>query len=278
MQEIIDKETSIEDKIYEINGIQVMLDSDLAELYNCKNGTKDVNKAVKRNINRFPKDFYFQLNDNEKRILWFQSGTANTMSRSNPYVFTEQGVAMLASVLHTEVAEEVSIRIMRSFVKMRKYFASNNKVLLNHENRLLILEKTLDTFKEKELDKILFKGQLYDSYSLMLDILNKSKKEIIIIDNYAGKEILDVLKEINKKITIVSKNIDNKLKEKYESQYNNTTFICNDSFHDRFIIIDRSTLYTLGSSLKDIGKKCFGIHEISNKEYLLKILEEIKII
>ena len=143
---------------------------------------------------------------------------------------------------------------------------------------MLILEKTLDTFKEKELDKILFKGQLYDSYSLMLDILNKSKKEIIIIDNYAGKEILDVLKKINKKIIIVSKNIDNKLKEKYESQYNNTAFICNDSFHDRFIIIDRSTLYTLGSSLKDIGKKCFGIHEISNEEYLLKILEEIKII
>ena len=255
-----------------------MLDSDLAELYNCKNGTKEINQAVKNNPDKFPEKYLFRITNEEFNSLKSKVLTSKGGSRKGHTVFTEQGVYMLATILKTDVATRVSIKIIDAFVKMRKYFKTNNDILINHENRLLILEKTLDTFKEKELDKILFKGQLYDSYSLMLDILNKSKKEIVIIDNYAGKEILDVLKDINKKIIIVSKNIDNKLKEKYESQYNNTDFICNDSFHDRFIIIDRSTLYTLGSSLKDIGKKCFGIHEISNKEYLLKILEEIKII
>ena len=118
MNEIIEKEEFlIEDMIYEVRGMQVMHDSDLAKLYQCTNGTKDINKAVKRNINRFPTDFYFQLTDEEKKELWFQSGTANNMSRTNPFVFTEQGVAMLSSVLHTEIAEEVSIRIMRSFVQ-----------------------------------------------------------------------------------------------------------------------------------------------------------------
>ncbi len=141
------EESIIENMIYEVRGVQVMLDKDLAKLYQCTNGTKDINRAVKRNIKRFPKDFYFELTEVEKKKLWFQSGTANNMSRSNPHVFTEQGVAMLASVLHTEIAEEVSIRIMRSFVKMRRYFAnttSNNEMLINHENRLLVLENTFD--------------------------------------------------------------------------------------------------------------------------------------
>ena len=141
------EESIIENMIYEVRGVQVMLDKDLAKLYQCTNGTKDINRAVKRNIKRFPKDFYFELTEVEKKKLWFQSGTANNMSRSNPHVFTEQGVAMLASVLHTEIAEEVSIRIMRSFVKMRRYFAnttSNNEMLINHENRLLVLENKFD--------------------------------------------------------------------------------------------------------------------------------------
>ncbi len=188
MNGIIEKENVvIENMIYEIRGLQVMIDSDLAKLYQCKNGTKDINKAVKRNINRFPTDFYFQLSDEEKEELWFQSGTANNMSRSNPFVFTEQGVAMLSSILHTEIAEEVSIKIMRSFVKMRKYFASivsSKEILLNHENRLLKLKTTFDRFKEKEkINKIFFEGELYDAYSLLLDILGQAKQEIIIIDN-----------------------------------------------------------------------------------------------
>ena len=182
MHKLIEKEEIIiENMIYEIRGLQVMLDSDLAKLYQCVNGTKDINKAVKRNLNRFPSDFYFQLTDEEKKELRFQSGTTNNMSRTNPFVFTEQGVAMLSSVLHTEIAEEVSIRIMRSFVKMRKYFVTTtapNEILINHENRILRLEKTFDEFnKKKEINKIFFEGELYDAYSLLLDILIKTKNE-----------------------------------------------------------------------------------------------------
>jgi len=282
MNEIIEKEnTLIEDMIYEIRGVQVMLDKDLAKLYQCTNGTKYINKAVKRNINRFPPDFYFQLTEEEKNNLWFQSGTANNMSRTNPYVFTEQGISMLASVLHTEIAEEISIKIMRSFVKMRRYFAntiSNNEMLINHENRILELEKTFDKFNiQKGVNKIFFEGELYDAYSLLMDIFNKSKIEIIIIDNYAGKELLDILKQINNHIIIVSKNIDEILKKKYESQYSNITFINNNSFHDRFIIIDNEILYSCGSSFKDLGKKCFAINEFNDKDYLKKLLEIINL-
>ena len=282
MHKLIEKEEIIiENMIYEIRGLQVMLDSDLAKLYQCTNGTKDINKAVKRNFNRFPLDFYFQLTDEEKNELWFQSGTANNMSRSNPFVFTEQGVAMLSSVLHTEVAEEVSIRIMRSFVKMRRYFANNvlnNEMLINHENRILRLEKTFDKFNnKKETNKIFFEGELYDAYSLLLDILNKANDEIIIIDNYAGKELLDILKDINKKIIIVSKNIDEILKKKYESQYRNIIFINNNSFHDRFIILDRNKLYSCGASFKDLGKKCFAINEFNTVEYLNILLNVLDV-
>ena len=266
----------IENMIYEIRGVQVMLDSDLANLYECGNGTKDINKAVKRNINKFPNDFYFQLTKEEYNNLKFQTGTSNYYHggvRKIPYVFTEQGVAMLASVLHTKVANEVSIKIMRSFIKMRKYFKDNSEILINHENRILSLESTLDKFKEKEFNKIFFEGELYDSYSLLMDILSSAKKDIIIIDNYAGKELLDILKNIDKKIIIISKNIDESLKSKYISQYNNVSFIKNESFHDRFIIIDRSILYSCGSSFKDLGKKCFSINRNDTKEYLNIIIK-----
>ena len=290
MEEITVKEkTLIDEMIYEIRGVQVMLDSDLAKLYKCTNGTKDINKAVNRNINRFPEDFYFQLTNKELNDLSsrFQIGTLNKSNNLRgrnikylPYVFTEQGVAMLASILHTKVAVETSVSIMRSFVKMRKYFANNinnNEILLNHENRLLVLENTLDKFKEKEINKLFFENELYDAYSLLLDIFNKSNKEIIIIDNYAGKELLDILKDIDRNVIIVSKNIDNILKKKYKSQYNNVTFINNDSFHDRFIIIDRKKLYSSGASFKDLGKKCFGIHELDDLDYLRRILNTINI-
>ena len=283
MNEIIEK--NIENKIYEIRGVQVMLDSDLAGLYHCTNGTKDINKAVKRNISRFPNDFYFQLTDDEKRNLWFQIGTANSMSRTNPYAFTEQGVAMLASMLRTTVAAEVSVRIMRVFVKMRHCIIENQNYL---PNRVLLLEEKVDTntkkinevfdkFETIKKNQILFEGEIYDAYSLLIDILSISKEEIVIIDNYAGKELLDILKNINKNIIIVSNNIDNVLKKKYESHYNNITFINNKSFHDRLIIIDKEILYTGGSSFKDLGKKCFSISRFDDKEYLNKILESIKI-
>lgn len=184
---------------------------------------------------------------------------------------------MLSGLLKSDIAVKVNIQIIDAFVKMRKYFANTiitNEMLINHENRILNLEKTFDKFKYNEkVSKIFFEGELYDAYSLLLDILNKADKEITIIDNYAGKELLDLLKNINKTIIIVSKNIDEVLKSKYESQYENIKFIYNNSFHDRFIILDKNKLYSCGSSFKDLGKKCFAINEFNDKEYLNKILD-----
>ena len=131
--------------------------------------------------------------------------------------------------------------------------------------------------EKKEKNKIFFEGELYDAYSLFMDILGESDREIIIIDNYVGKELLDLLKKIAKKIIIVSKNIDETLKKKYESQYNNITFINNNSFHDRFIILDRKQLYSCGASFKDLGKKCFAISEFNDKEYLDKLVNRLDV-
>ena len=280
MKEIIEKENVV-NMIYEINGKEVMLDSDLAQLYQVE--TKRINEAVKNNPDKFPERFSWILSQEEVKILRSKISTLEIKgqgkySKYASRVFTEQGVYMLATVLRSKVATEVSIRIMRSFVKMRKYFKDNSEILINHENRILILESTLDKFKEKELNKIFFEGELYDAYSLLIDIFNKSKEEIIIIDNYAGKELLDILKNINKKITIVSSNIDSVLKKKYESQYNNITFINNKSFHDRFIIIDKNILYSCGSSFKGLGKKCFSINKFDDREYLNKIIEAINLL
>lgn len=288
MKEIIEKENiNIENIIYEVRGVQVMLDSDLARLYQCTNGTKDINKAVKRNIKKFPNDFCFQLTDVEKEELWFQTGTANNMTRTNPFVFTEQGIAMLASVLHTDIAIEISIRIIRSFVKMRNYINYHQNML---PNNFLLIEKKVDEntkrinelfdkFDPKEIIKeyLFFKGDIYDAYSVILDIFNTSLEEIIIIDNYAGKELLDTIKNIDRKIIIVSENIDETLKKKYEKQYNNVSFVYNNTMHDRFIILDRNILYSCGSSLKDVGKKCFSIHEFRDKKYINDLINEIKV-
>ncbi len=286
MNEIIEKETKVENMIYEIRGKQVMLDSDLAKLYNCKNGTKTINLAVKRNIERFPEDFYFQLTKEEFTNLKFQNETSSLNNyggiRKLPYVFTEQGVAMLSSVLRTDIASKVSINIMRAFIEVKKYISNNlieqkyiNELVLKDNKRIDLLEQTFNNFKEKN-NHIFFEGQIYDAYSLLMDILNKSKKEIIIIDNYAGKELLDILKDINKNIIIISKNITEELIKKYRKQYKNIKFISNNSFHDRFIIIDKKELYHCGSSFKDLGKKCFAINKIEDKDYLNRILEETK--
>lgn len=159
---------------------------------------------------------------------------------------------------------------------MRRYFANKfntNELLLNHENRIQLLENTLDSFKEQKIKKIFFEGQIYDAYSILIDILNKARTEIIIIDNYASKELLDILKDINLKIIIVSKNIDSVLKEKYK----NVEFKDNNSFHDRFIVLDRSKLYTCGASFKDLGKKCFAISEFNDINYLEQIINILNI-
>ena len=173
---------------------------------------------------------------------------------------------------------------MDTFVKMRHYLKYSNNIL---PNKVLLLEEKIDKntkiidelfelfdYKDIVKDKIFFEGELYDAYSFLIDIFNSSKKEIIIIDNYENKELLDILKNIDKKIIIVSKNIDEILKKKYKSQYKNVEFI-NNTFHDRFVIIDKNKLYLCGASFKDLGKKCFAICKIDNIDYLNNILNII---
>ena len=285
------EELNIENMIYEIRGKQVMLDSDLAKLYQCKNGTKSINLAVNRNVKKFPNDFYFQLTNNETENLRFHFETSNSTTnyggkRYNPYAFTEQGVAMLATVLHTPVAAEVSVNIMRAFVKMRKIISSNlieqkyiNELVIKDNERINLLEESFLKLEEKEkINHIFYEGQIYDAYSLLIDIFNEAKKEIIIIDNYADKSILDMITNLNVKVIIVTKKF-NLLKDidikKYNKQYHNLKVIYSDKFHDRFIIIDKKVLYHSGASYKDLGNKCFAINKIKDDEYLENILIKI---
>ena len=282
--EIMEKEIiNIKDMIYEIDGKEIMLDSDLAKLYHVE--TKRINEAVKNNPEKFPERYSWVLSDAEKNNLWSKFSTANISSKSrvNPRVFTEQGIYMLGTILKSKEAIEVSIKIMDTFVKMRHYFNYTKDFL---PYKFLLLEDKVDNntkrinelfdkfdFKDIVKDYLFFEGEIFDAHVVLLEIFEEAKDEIIIIDNYAGKELLDILKKVNRKIIIVSKNIDETLKKKYEKQYNNVVFINNNSFHDRFIIIDRNKLYSCGSSFKDLGKKCFAINEIENKKYIDGILD-----
>ncbi len=280
---IIKNDIKIEDMIYVIRGRQVMLDSDLAMLYMCINGTKEINKAVHRNIKRFPSDFYFQLTKTEYMNLKFQIGTSswNTYGgvRKLPYVFTEQGVAMLASTLKSDVAINISIKIIRTFVSMRKYIASNdyNNRINNIEIKLIDHDNKFDTILAK-MNKtvnnhIFYEGQIYDAYSLMMNILSESKEEIIIIYNYAGIELFNLIKDIRINIKVYSREFDIEALKKYKKQYGNIEIIHNTSFHDRFIIIDSKILYHCGSSFKDLGKKCFAISLIEDNNILKSIFD-----
>lgn len=286
MNEIIEKENIIiENLIYEIRGVQVMFDSDIAKLYQVE--TKRINEAVKNNPDKFPERFSFRITEEEYNFLRSKISTSKGGSRKGHTVFTEQGLYMLATILKSKVATNVSIAIMDTFVKMRHYI-NYNKEFLPHKFMLLEnkvdentkrINELFDKFEPKTIvkDYIFFEGEFYDAYSLLLDIFNKSKEEIILIDNYAGKELLDILKQIDKKIIIVSKNIDETLKNKYKNQYKNIVFINNNSFHDRFIIIDKKILYSCGASFKDLGKKCFAINKFNDKEYLTKLLKIINL-
>ena len=286
MNEIAEKDViNIENMIYEIDGKEVMLDSDLAKLYNVE--TKRVNEAVKNNPEKFPRRFSWILTNEEKNNLWSKFLTANisSMSRSNPRVFTEQGVYMLATILKSKIATEVSIRIMDTFVKMRHYIKYNEQLLPRKyllleekiDNNTKRIDELFDKFNPKLITKnsIFYKNDIYDAYSVLIEIFKLSEEEIIIIDNYAGKELLDILRIIHKKILIVSSSIDEIQKKKYLKQYNNVSFIKNDSYHDRFIIIDRKRVFHSGASFKDLGNKCFGINEIENKIEIDKLVNEV---
>ena len=286
MNEVIEQELKIENMIYEIRGKQVMLDSDLAKLYKCTNGTKDINKAVKRNIERFPEDFYFQITKEEYfDILRFQNGTLELKqgqySKYLPYVFTEQGVAMLSSVLKSDIAILVSIGIMRAFVSMRHYISTNvieqkyinNQVMKNTED-IIKLKEFFKNFKEKN-HHIFYQGEVYDAYSVMLDIFNRSKESIVIIDNYIDKNILDILAKTKKEVLIITNKYNRIDFDKYCKQYDNVKIKISNEFHDRFIIIDKKYLYHCGASFKDLGKKCFSINKIVDSKIIAEISKYI---
>ena len=286
MNEIAEKDViNIKNMIYEIDGKEVMLDTDLAKLYNVE--TKKVNEAVYRNKEKFPNRISWITSESEVNFLWSQNATANisSKSRNNPRVFTEQGVYMLATILKSKTATEVSIRIMDTFVKMRHYIKYNEQLLPRKyllleekvDNNTKRIDELFDKFNPKVItkDSIFFKNDIYDAYSVLLEIFSLAKEEIIIIDNYMGKKILDELRTINKKIIVISSNINDTLKGKYLKQYNNITFINKDSYHDRFIIIDRKIIFHSGASFKDLGKKCFAINEIENKVEREKLVNDV---
>lgn len=270
----------VDNLIYEIRGTEVMLDSDLARLYECVNGTKTINQAVKRHINKFPERYMFQLTKEEYLSLKSQMGTSKVSSvggvRKLPYVFTEQGVAMLATILHTKVADVISMKIIDAFIYMRKYLSreNSNNILISHEERILKLEESFNKFSNKQ-KSIIYEGKIYDAYSILLDIFNEAKDEIIIIDNYVNKELLDTLRYVDKKIIIMSKNYNEELIKKYKSQYKNIMLINDNSFHDRYIILDRKEVYTSGMSLKDIGKKYSYINKINESIFIVELLKRV---
>ena len=290
---IVKDKVVIENLIYEIRGKQVMLDRDLARLYKCVNGTKAINLAVKRHINRFPERFMFQLTKDECNSLRFQLETTNNMSRTLPYVFTEQGVAMLATVLRTEIAEEISIKIMDAFVALRHYISDNliEQKYINNlalENRDLIkqnsqdiklLQESFQKFEEKKIiNEIYFNGQIYDAYSKIQDIFKTAKKKLIVIDAYADNTILDIIKRLNIEVVIITKR-DNLLTHqdiaKYNKQYHNLKVIFNNTFHDRYFVIDKKQVYHCGTSINKIGYKTFSINLIGDEEVCNALISKV---
>ena len=280
---IIKNDVKIENMIYEIRGKQVMLDSDLAKLYNVE--TKRINEAVKNNIEKFPERYCFKLTDDESNNLLVEIFDQKIEKRGgkykNPRVFTEQGIYMLATILKSKVATKITIDIMDAFVVMKNMINTSlieqryiNKLVLEHDSKIDLILGKLNT--NEEINHIFYEGQIYDAYSLLIDILSKAKKEIIIIDNYAGKKLLDIIRNINVKVKIYTENIDNISKEKYEKQYSNIEIISTNIFHDRFIILDNKELYHSGASFKDLGKKCFAITKMEDNNILKELLNKLK--
>ena len=282
---IVKNDVKIENMIYEIRGKQVMLDSDLAKLYNVE--TKRINEAVKNNIEKFPERYCFKLTDDESNNLLVEIFDQKIEKRGgkykNPRVFTEQGIYMLATILKSKLATSMTMTIMDTFIAMKKYINYNlieqkyiNKLVLEHDSKIDLILNKLSS--KEENNHIFYEGQIYDAYNLLIKTLSKSKKEIIIIDNYAGRELFNIIKDIKVNIKVYTENIDNTAKEKYEKQYSNLSIFTTDIFHDRFIIIDNKTLYHSGASFKDLGKKCFAITKIEDTKIIKDLLERLKTI
>ena len=301
---------NIKNLIYCIRGKQVILDSDVAMLYHYE--TRKINQTVKRNKERFPEKFCFQLTETETENLRLQIATSsleNESLRSQivilnkngrgqhrkylPYVFTEQGIAMLSGLLRNEIAIKVSISIMNAFVEMRKFIVNNGQIferLTTLEYKQLENEKNFDkVFNELQKDKqsefkqkIFFEGQIYDSYSLIVDIIKRAKEKILIIDNYIDDTILEILSKKNKGVKVViltsaKSNITKLDIQKFNKQYPTLEFAKTEKFHDRFMVIDNNELYHIGASLKDLGKKCFGINKMEDINFIENVEKTIKL-
>lgn len=278
----------IKNLIYTIRGMQVMLDSDVANLF--KYTTKNINKSVKNNAEKFPEYYCFQLTTKEYNFLITRRYNITKIGRSNnrkylPYVFTEYGITMLAALLKSEVAVNISIKIVNTFMQMRKNFSENNQVferLTSLEYKLLEQEKKINNilgdlkFEENIKQKIFFKGQIYDAYSIIIDIIKSANKKILIIDNYIDDNVLKMLSKKKKDVevtilTSIKSNIEKLDIKKFNKEYPILKLEKTNKFHDRFIIVDNKEMYHLGASIKDLGKKCFGINKIED----IKIVEKI---
>jgi len=285
-------ESNISNKIYTIRGCQVMLDRDLAKLYQVE--TRTLNQAVKRNRDRFPSDFMFQLDEEELKALRSQIVILNDSSRGQhrkylPYVFTEQGVAMLAGVLKSQIAVKISIQIIQAFVELRK-MVMNNALLFHRmdriEKRQIITETKLERIFQAIEDKnikpqkgIFFDGQVFDAYLFVSNLIKQAKKSIILIDNYIDESVLTLLSKRSKncKAIIYTKNISKKLQldlEKYNTQYSPIEIKIFQHAHDRFLILDDAEVYHIGASLKDLGKKWFAFSQFE-KDSALKIFQRL---
>ncbi len=281
----------IKNLIYTIRGKQVMLDSDVAMLYHYE--TKKINQTVKRNIERFPEKFCFKLTEKELETMWSQFVTTSKLEANKyrskkylPYVFTEQGIAMLSGLLKNDIAVQVSINIMDAFVEMRKFLLANGQVferLTNVEYKLLEHDKKFDMLfdqlqhEENIKQKIFFGGQIYDAYSLIIDIIKKASKKILIIDNYIDDSVLKMLAKKKNNVEVViltsnNSNIQNIDVQKFNKEYPILKVAKTNKFHDRFIVIDNKEMYHLGASIKDLGKKCFGINKIEDIGIIEKII------
>jgi len=299
MDEIIaNKIKDIKSMILTIRGTQVLLDSDVSMLYGYE--TKQINKTVNRNKERFPENFCFRMTKEEFELissihfLRFQNGTSKNSSRGGrrtlPYVFTEQGIAMLSGLLRNEIAVQVSIGIMQAFVEMRRFISVNGKAferistveyrLIEHDKRfdeLFDLIQSPKDFKEG----VFYKGQIYDAFVLIMDIIRSAEKSITIIDNYSDDSVLNMLTEKKRHVaaTIITgkpNRISQLALNKYTDQYSNLVILISDDFHDRFIIIDDRKLYHVGASLKDAGKKCFAMSVIDNQDFLNLIISAVQ--
>jgi hypothetical protein len=301
MNEVVVTYTELQKKIFTIRSIQVMLDSDLAELYNVE--TKVFNQTVKRNIIRFPEKYRFQITDEEFEHLKSQIMTSDGNSlrsqivtlKNNrgkhrkylPYVFTEQGVSMLSAVLKSEIAIEISMKIMDSFVAMRKFISQNAGIfqrlesleqkLLNYDDKFTKLFNALESKYIQPTQDIFYNGEIFNAYFFINKLIKSAKHSIILIDNYIDETTLLIFSKIPEiKITIYTKNISRTLEldiAKYNEQYNNLELKKFELAHDRFLIIDNE-IYHIGASLKDLGKKWFAFSKMDH--HSLEILDKLK--